>query len=108
VAENSAETRRRGPGKPFKKGESPNPGGRPKLLPEFRAKCRAVVDESVIQRWTTEVVGTEENGWTPGPDWLRASELLAAYGYGRPTQAVEHTGEGGEALSIQIVRKVAS
>lgn len=87
-------------GKGFKPGQSGNPNGRPKVAEAFREKCRKAVDERVIDAWITEVQNQGEN-------WMKASELLAAYAYGRPTQAVEHSGEGGEPLSIQIIRKVA-
>ena len=66
-------------------GPSPNPGGRPKTEPAFRLRARKAVDAKVIARWEREV---DENG----PDWLRCSELLVAYGYGRPSQAIEFAG----------------
>lgn len=87
------------PGNPnWKKGgPSPNPGGRPKIAEAFRASCRAFVDEHVLQAWQNEVL-------TLGKDWLRASELLAAYGYGRPTQTVEVR---PETLTDEELRKEA-
>lgn len=54
-----------------------NPGGRPKLAPHMRSRCRTIVDEKVISAWEEEV---DERG----THWVRCSELLAAYGYGRP------------------------
>lgn len=68
----------RGPGRPFEPGKSGNPGGRPKTAQQFRARARAAVDEHVIEAWEDEVTNR-------GPAWLRASELLAAYGYGKPS-----------------------
>ncbi len=67
---------------PFKPGESGNPGGRPKETPEFRLKARVAVDKYVIDKWIDEVA-------TGGDDWIKASELLAAYGYGKPSQSFE-------------------
>lgn len=64
---------------------SPNPGGRPKTHSDFRARARQAVDEKVLERWEKEVT---ENG----PDWVKCSELLAAYGYGKPSQAIEVSG----------------
>ena len=84
-------------GKGFKPGQSGNPSGRPKVAAEFKERCRAFVDEHVIAAWENEVR-------TLGEHWMKASELLAAYAYGKPTQAVEHTGADGEALSFRIER----
>ncbi|HET7099598.1 MAG TPA: hypothetical protein VFJ52_00490 [Terriglobia bacterium] len=68
------------------KGVSGNPSGRPKVAEEFRAKARKAVDELVLRKWMAEV----END---GPEWVRCSELLAAYGYGRPSQSIDVTAE---------------
>ncbi len=61
-----------------------NPGGRPKEDIAFRARARKAVDEFVAQKWIDEVE-------RDGPDWLKASELLAAYAYGKPSQSLEVT-----------------
>ena len=89
---------------PFVKGKSGNPSGRPKVAAEFRDKCRRVVDALCIQAWEAEVEGK-------GEDWLRASELLAAYGYGRPSKA-EGDGETEaprlpEGLTLDELRAIA-
>lgn len=75
----------------WKKGVSGNPAGRAKVDVEFRLKCRAKVDEKVFARWVKEI---EEEG----PNWLRCSELLAAYGYGKPTAEVKFTHEKARPL----------
>ena len=49
--------------------------------PAVRDACRAATPE-VIARWRREV---EENG----PDWVAASKLLMAYGWGSPATTVE-------------------
>jgi hypothetical protein len=67
-------------------GKSGNPGGQPARKAEFRAKCIKEVDESVFPAWVEEVRKR-------GPDWMRAAELLAAYGYGRPAQSVHVDGD---------------
>lgn len=61
---------------------SGNPGGRPKGDSEFKLKARAAVDAHVLEKWIEEVK-------THGDEWMKASELLAAYGYGKPTQGIE-------------------
>lgn len=78
------------------KGFSGNPGGKPKIAEEFREKCRRVVDDHVLAAWTHEVE-------TMGDNWIKASELLAAYGYGRPAQPVTGAdGEGGVEVVVKI------
>ena len=71
-------------GKPFQKGKSGNPSGRPKVKEEFTAKARRAVDEHVIAAWILEVE-------TQGQHWVKCSELLAGYGYGKPSQSTEST-----------------
>jgi len=80
---------------PFAKGKSGNPCGRPKVNELFRNRARKFVDEHVLDAWIEEV---EQRG----REWFRCSELLAAYGYGKPTQPLEHSGEGGAPLSIVV------
>ena len=69
--------------------------GRPRLDKAFKERCRSAVDADVIQRWIDEV----RNG---GEQWVKCSELLAAYGYGKPSQAVEVTGRNGEPLQFSL------
>ena len=72
----------------WKKGQSGNSSGRPKVAEEFRDRARKATDEFVIAAWISEVESMGDN-------WIKASELLAAYGYGRPAQSMELTGRGG-------------
>lgn len=48
----------------------------------FKASARQVVDAHVINAWSNEIV-------TKGPQWIKASELVTAYAYGKPKQSVE-------------------
>lgn len=59
-----------------------NPGGRPKQLAHLKSRCQAATDTHVVDAWIEEVE-------THGPDWVKCSELLAAYGYGKPSSAPE-------------------
>ena len=79
-------------------GGSGNPLGRPKALPMFRSRCRERTDERVFAAWVDEIevrervvghaFGAPIIDVCRGKEWIRASELLAAYGYGKPAQAV--------------------
>ena len=72
---------------------SPNPGGRPKTDVAFRVRARRVVDEKILDRSEREI---DEDG----PDWVKCSELLAGYGYGKPTQPIEPAKDDPEAAQL--------
>lgn len=102
----------------FKKGQSGNKGGRPKVVEAFRAKARKAVDKHVLKAWTDEVEIKKRKRFTPmgieveyegkGPEWMRASENLAAYGYGKPSPIADDGdkcacgGNGGEARPAAV------
>lgn len=113
MAGNSKKTGAKGPGRQFKPGQSGNPAGRPKIAEEFRQKARKAVDEHVLSAWVDELeVKPREVITVAGPvdvvargkEWMRASELLAAYGYGKPSQPV--TGPEGGPLQVESVVKI--
>jgi hypothetical protein len=79
----------------FKPGRSGNPDGRPKVAAEFRQRARKAVDDHVIAAWIAEVEAQGEH-------WVKCSELLAAYGYGKPTQPMEHSGPDGAPAFIDV------
>lgn len=87
--------KQRGKGRPFAKGVSGNPNGRPRVDDVFRDKARGAADEHCINAWVAEIVAQ-------GPQWIRASELLAAYGFGKPSQRVEHDTTDSKPLSLVI------
>lgn len=81
-----------------KGGPSPNPSGRPKLVDELRQRALKAVDAKVIEAWIDELeerprqVVTQVGPVTvvcKGPNWVKCSELLAAYGMGKPVQPTE-------------------
>jgi hypothetical protein len=89
----------------WKKGQSGNPGGRPKLAAHLRKRCREVVDADVVDAWAKEVK-------TQGPYWVRCSELLAAYGYGPPKAIADLDSEAAQVdpvdeLSVEDLRALA-
>lgn len=82
----------------WQKGQSGNPGGKNKLVAELRERCLDAVDAKVIAAWRDELeerpreVVTQLGPITVtcrGPYWVKCSELLAAYGIGKPVQPTE-------------------
>jgi len=63
------------------KGVSGNPNGRSIVAERFRQLCRDHAP-GIVKRWLREV---DESG----PDWVKCSELLAAYGFGKPSQQTD-------------------
>lgn len=99
MAENTQQQpRRRGAGRPFTKGQSGNPGGRPKVAAEVKELAQQHGREAVetLVRLMREAEKDEVR--------VRAAESLLDRGYGRPTQAV--TGEGGGPVEF-VIRDVA-
>ena len=92
MPENSTETalksRRRGPGRPFKKGESGNPGGRPKGLAERARELTNGGDE--LAEFMVQVFRGEHGARLK--DRMDAASWLSDRGFGRPTQQLQHEG----------------
>ncbi len=74
-------------------GQSANPSGRSSDAQEFRARCRQWAKEKGFAI-LAELAGKS------GRDQTKATELLMAYGLGKPTQAVEHSGSIGTDTGI--------
>lgn len=86
MADNSDQsaTRRRGPGRPFRPGQSGNPGGRPKDTDDVR---------QMAQRHTPEAI-TRLVAWMRSENpkaSVTASLALIERGYGRPLQPMDIT-----------------
>ncbi len=95
-AQNSKDT---APGKPFEKGKSGNPGGRPKIAKEFKEKCREFMSE---EGWEKLRAITDD---PKNRDHFRALETVMGYAYGKPKQGVELTGEDGDAVKVVYTTK---
>jgi hypothetical protein len=72
-----------GPGRPFQKGQSGNPTGRPKRDRE--------IEELARQHTPAAIAALVEA--LNGKDRVPAAALLLAYAYGKPRQPVEQSGE---------------
>jgi len=69
--------------KPFKKGQSGNPKGRPKL-PDLTE----VISEELGQKGYNEIIAKLHKMAKAGH--TRAAEILLDRGYGKPKQEIEH------------------
>lgn len=87
AAQNSAGTAKcRGPGRPFPKGVSGNPGGRPRGLV---AKIRLETREG--EELVAFMLRVFRNAKAKDRDRMEAATWLADRGFGRPVQTVETT-----------------
>ena len=99
---NSLETAKKQRGKPFKKGQSGNPNGRPKKTPELievENLCRDL-SPSAVERLA---------------DWMKSdnarASVAAATGiieraFGKPRQPVEHTGKDGGPIETKSTHTI--
>ena len=82
-------------GKPFKKGQSGNPGGRPKVIAEVKELARAHTAEAIE---TLASIMTDPKA-VPAARVSAANALLDR-GYGKPPQHI--TGEGGPSFVVRL------
>ena len=96
-AENSGETAR---GRPFKPGQSGNPGGRPKMPEDVREAFRALVPEAI-----QTIVYVMRHG-KKDKDRTDAANSIIDRAYGKPTQMQDISLDmaGGLDVTAQIRR----
>ena len=77
----------------YKKGESGNPGGRPKQDPKIRELAKEHGEEAVLT-----LVAMMANKRSPPSTRVAAANAILDRAYGKPTSALELTGKEGEAM----------
>jgi hypothetical protein len=82
-------------GKPFKKGRSGNPGGRPKVVAEVKELARAHTGEAI-----ETLVSIMTNPKSAPAARVSAANALLDRGYGKPPQHI--TGEGGPSYVVRV------
>lgn len=82
------------PGRPFQKGQSGNPNGRPMVAKGFREKCREFMERG--GGWQALIDLAEG-----GRDQYAALSLIASYAYGKPSQPI--TGLDDGPITIKVV-----
>lgn len=87
-------SKRGGPGRPFQKGVSGNPGGRPPGAHAFAELCRAK---------TPQALDALEKALKEPRERVAAAQVLLAYAHGKPIQRNEHTGADGGPIQTQQV-----
>ncbi len=75
-----------GRGKPFQKGVSGNPGGRPKVLGDVQELAREQSPHAI--NTLAEIMNNEK---TPPAGRVAAANALLDRGYGKPTQPISKT-----------------
>jgi hypothetical protein len=88
-------------GKPFKKGQSGNPGGRPKVVSEVKELARAHTAEAI-----QTLVSIMTNPKSAPAARVSAANALLDRGYGKPPQHI--TGEGGPVYVARLPQVCAT
>jgi uncharacterized protein DUF5681 len=82
-------------GKPFQKGRSGNPGGRPKVVAEVKELARAHTDKAI-----ETLVSIMDNPKAAPVARVSAANALLDRGYGKPPQHI--SGEGGPSYVVRL------
>lgn len=104
MAANSEKTATKPRGRPFQKGQTGNPTGRPKRTAEeldLIAACKAKTPDALA------VIDSIMHGGENERNRLSAAMAIIERGYGKPTQGVELTGaDGGPVAFTKIERTI--
>jgi Family of unknown function (DUF5681) len=89
------------PGRPFQKGQSGNPGGRPKELIGIQELARSHAELAIATLVKVASKGRSESAR------VAAAESLLNRGFGRPPQALHHslttTGMAQETATLKVI-----
>jgi hypothetical protein len=89
----------------FKKGESGNPNGRPKKLPQLNELLAEILGEEKDGITAAEAILKALRAKAAKGD-IRAAEVLLDRAYGKPKQTTELTGSNGDPVQIIISDKL--
>ncbi len=85
-------------GRPFKKGQSGNPGGRPAAIAEVRDLAREQTEKSV-----KALVTIRDSKKAPPAARVAAANSLLDRGWGRPAQTISGDPENPHKLVVEII-----
>lgn len=86
----SSEKKRRGPGRPFKPGQSGNPSGRPKMSDDVREMLKAATPKAVKL-----LVSVMDDDGQKAALRMDAAKTIIERVYGKPLQPIDSTISGG-------------
>ena len=97
-------------GHKWQKGQSGNPGGRPRVPDDLKKSCRRlaakgmkVLEEIISSKDTFGEDGKRTAMGASPSEKIAAIKLAMEYGYGKPVQPIEGKGEDGN-IVVEIVR----
>lgn len=86
----------------FKKGQSGNPNGRPKKLPQIDTLIADILGEEKDGTTAAEAILKKLRQMAASGN-LKAAEMLLDRAYGKAKQAIEHTGKDGAEIQIKNI-----
>lgn len=87
--------------KPFKKGKTGNPNGRPKKLPELDLLMADILGEEKDGKTAAQAILAALRAKAAKGD-IRAAEVLLNRAYGLPKQSTEITGKDGGEIKLTL------